>query len=90
MFTHGIVTFAFATLDMITSKAEAIYQKAKQIVDNLDPASTPPGLLEQYRISLERLRPGTGTGVGYEFGILPSFFAAPSECVFYCQSLMLT
>ncbi|KAI0776222.1 alcohol oxidase [Trametes elegans] len=58
-FTTGITGFAFATLPQISPRAEEIIKATEEkILKNAN--NYPPGLLEQYKISLDRLRNGAG------------------------------
>ena len=66
---------------MISPNAEAIYQKAEAMVDTLDSETCAPGLLDQYVIMLERLKPGSGKGVGFEFVSIPGFISLPSKSI---------
>lgn len=73
IFTTGIVGFAFAKLSEITPRADEIFQAAEhKMMKNGN--SYPPGLLEQYKISLERLK----DGVGCEFISFPGMCSQPS------------
>ncbi len=73
IFTTGIVGFAFAKLGEITPRANEIFQAAEhKMMKNGN--SYPPGLLEQYKISLERLK----DGVGCEFISFPGMCSQPS------------
>ena len=58
IFTTGVVNFLFTPFDTVSSEAEAIYERAKTFVEKLELDAIAPGLLEQYKIQLERLRPG--------------------------------
>ncbi|KAJ8468739.1 hypothetical protein ONZ51_g9450 [Trametes cubensis] len=59
LFTTNVTGFTFATLHQITPRADEIIKAAEdKIMKNA--ASYPPGLLEQYKISLERLRKSAG------------------------------
>ncbi|KAL7282581.1 hypothetical protein ACG7TL_004052 [Trametes sanguinea] len=61
-FTTGITGITFATLAQISPRADEIIKSVEEkITKNADKLS--PALLEQYRISLDRLR----TGAGCEF-----------------------
>jgi hypothetical protein len=71
---------AFTPLEKVTSKAEQIYQKAKATVEGLDKHSIAPGLLDQFEIQLERLRPGNHqAGPGCEYIMTPGLLVAPSK-----------
>ncbi|KAI0331244.1 GMC oxidoreductase [Cubamyces sp. BRFM 1775] len=59
LFTSSVTNFTFATLHQVTPRADEIIKAAEdKIMKNA--ASYPPGLLEQYKISLERLRHSAG------------------------------
>lgn len=73
LFTTGIIGFSFATLDKVTPRAKEIIKATEdKIMKNAN--SYPPGLLEQYKISLERLK----NGVGCEFISFPGLNSRPS------------
>lgn len=69
LFTTGVVSFLYMPFESISPNAEEIYRKAKVSIDKLDPQTTTPGLLEQYKIQLERLDPGKN-GVGSSFEVI--------------------
>ncbi|KAH9948777.1 alcohol oxidase [Amylocystis lapponica] len=74
LFTTGLVGFAFASLDQISPRADEIVRNAKEhIAKNAD--SFPPGLLEQYKIQIERL--GTGSPA-CEFINFPGLLMSPT------------
>ncbi|KAI0751029.1 alcohol oxidase [Daedaleopsis nitida] len=73
LFTTGIIGFSFATLPEVTSRASEIFKATEdKIMKNAN--SYPPGLLEQYKISLERLK----SGVGCEFISFPGLNSRPN------------
>ncbi|KAI0331245.1 GMC oxidoreductase [Cubamyces sp. BRFM 1775] len=73
IFTTGIVGFTFAKLDQISPRAAAIIKAAEdKVMRNAN--NYPPGLLEQYKISLERLRDGAGC----EFISFPGMCSRPN------------
>lgn len=73
IFTTGIVGFAFAKLSEISPRADEIFEAAEhKMMKNGN--TYPPGLLEQYKISLERLK----DGVGCEFISFPGMCSQPS------------
>ncbi|PSR77274.1 hypothetical protein PHLCEN_2v7967 [Hermanssonia centrifuga] len=78
LFTTGIVGFAFTTLDKVTSQAGTIYQYIKEMISDMDPETSPPGLMEQYKIMLERFEPGKGSP-GCEFISFPGLLSHPSK-----------
>ena len=80
LFTMGVVSLVFGTLDMYSKQSAEIYARAKAMVDSLDPKTAPPGLLEQYEIQLKRFKPGNGTP-SCEFICAPGLMAYPSEPV---------
>ncbi len=74
LFTTGIIGFSFANLGEVTPRASEIIKAAEdKIMKNAN--SYPPGLLEQYKISLERLK----NGVGCEFISFPGLNSRPSR-----------
>ncbi|KAI0638410.1 GMC oxidoreductase [Trametes polyzona] len=73
IFTTGIVGFAFASLKQISPRAEEII-KATEDKIKMNADSYPPGLLEQYKLSLERLK----NGVGCEFITFPGMCSQPN------------
>lgn len=78
LFTTGIVGFVFAPLDSLTPEAGAIHEKIKQALEQLDPSTAPPGLIEQYSLLLERFKPGEGAP-GCEFVSFPGMLSRPSQ-----------
>ncbi|KAI0353068.1 GMC oxidoreductase [Trametes cingulata] len=73
IFTTGIIGFAFATLKQISPRADEIIKAAEEkIMKNAN--NYPPGLLEQYKISLERLK----NGAGCEFITFPGMCSRPN------------
>ena len=78
LFTSGIVSFAFTTLDKVTPLANGMYQAAKARIESMDPATTPAGLLEQYELMLKRIEPGSGSP-GCEFICFPGILSQPCE-----------
>ncbi|EIW61651.1 GMC oxidoreductase [Trametes versicolor FP-101664 SS1] len=73
IFTTGIVGFAFAKLSEISPRADEIFEAAEhKMMKNGN--TYPPGLLEQYKISLERLK----DGVGCEFISFPGMCSQPN------------
>ena len=64
----GIVDVAFVPVEIVSSRANEIYEKAKAHIEELkEEGRLPPGLMEQYEIQLERLRPGSNqSGPGCE------------------------
>ncbi|KAF9821193.1 hypothetical protein IEO21_00801 [Rhodonia placenta] len=75
IFTKGIVGFAFVPLSMLSDKSGDIYKAAEEkIVRNAD--KYPPGLLEQYKIQLERLRTDAP---GCEIISFPGHLSAPCQ-----------
>lgn len=69
----GIIGFAFASLQMLSSKTEEIYERTKEAISK-KMASLPLGLQEQYKIQLERLR----TAPGCEIISIPGGLSSPS------------
>lgn len=76
--TTGIVGFTFATLDDVSPNAASIYKSMEDMVNNLDPKTTPPGLIDQYKVVLERFKPGNGSP-GFEIVSFPGYLSKPSE-----------
>ncbi|KAI0089283.1 GMC oxidoreductase [Irpex rosettiformis] len=77
VFTTGVTSFGFVTLDQLTSRSLEIYKSMEDIVAKLDPKTTPPGLLEQYKLLLERYKPGS-TNPGLEFISFPGLMSFPN------------
>lgn len=74
MFTTGVVGFAFTPLEMISERAEDIYLNLKaKVAKSAD--SYPPGLLDFYKIQLERRE---RRAPGCEVISFPGFFSAPN------------
>ena len=82
----GVCTYTFLPLEEVTPKAQEIYAKAKASVEQLEKEGAPPGLLDQYKIQLERLEPGKnqkGPGCEIIFGpalvqVTPGVYSATS------------
>ncbi|KAI0375888.1 GMC oxidoreductase [Pilatotrama ljubarskyi] len=73
IFNTGIIGFTFATLTQISPRADEIIKAAEdKITKNAN--DYPPGLLEQYKISLERLK----NGAGCEFISFPGLNSKPN------------
>ena len=69
LFTSGVLSLVFLPVEAVSARADEIYPKAKAAVAKLGSTTTPPGLLEQYKVQLERLEPGKNqAGPGVEFG----------------------
>ncbi|KAI0682713.1 GMC oxidoreductase [Cytidiella melzeri] len=77
IFTTGVTSFGFVTLDEVTPRAAEIYKSMEAIVGNLDPKTTPPGLLEQYSLLLDRYKSGS-TNPGLEFISMPGMMSYPN------------
>lgn len=70
----GIVGFSFSPLQRLSDRADAIHQAAKEkILKNAD--QYPLGLLDQYKIQLERLERGAP---GCELISFPGLLSFPS------------
>ena len=54
----GMLSLALLPLDQVSVRAGELYAKAERMVHELEAAGAPRGLLKQYEIQLERLRPG--------------------------------
>jgi hypothetical protein len=89
-FCLSFMDFAFIPVEDVTDKAEQIYQKAKQQIEKLDKNSIAPGLLEQYEIQLERLRPGgSQSGPGCEYVLTPGLGFVPGQSsVFFAHDAL--
>ncbi|TFK47587.1 alcohol oxidase [Heliocybe sulcata] len=74
IYTLGMVGFSFVPLTMLSKRADAIYKAAKEKIEK-NASKYPPGLLEQYRIQLERLDRGAP---GCEFISFPGFLSRPN------------
>ncbi|TCD71197.1 hypothetical protein EIP91_012147 [Steccherinum ochraceum] len=55
--TQGVIGYAFCSLEMITDKAEEMYQEARRKIMKKLPSCS-PGLQDQYKLELDRLRHG--------------------------------
>ncbi|TCD71198.1 hypothetical protein EIP91_012148 [Steccherinum ochraceum] len=55
--TQGVVGYAFCSLDMVTDKAEKMYIATKETITKRLPSCS-PGLQDQYKVELDRLRFG--------------------------------
>lgn len=64
----GVNAIAFLPIESVSPRAEELYAKARATVEQLaQSGDVPPGLLEQYKIQLERLEPDKNqTGPGCE------------------------
>ncbi|GJE89858.1 GMC oxidoreductase [Phanerochaete sordida] len=63
----GMLNLVFLPLEQVTPRATELYEKAARMVHDLEAAGAPRGLLAQYKIQLERLRPGGDrAGPGHE------------------------
>ena len=75
----GISTYAFLPIEAVSSRPHELYAKAKATVERLTKEGISSGLLDQYKIQLERLEPGKNqSGPGCEIVFVPGFFS-PSE-----------
>lgn len=74
IYTIGIIGFAFVPLQMLSSKADSIFQAAKERITK-NTAAYPPGLLDQYKIQFDRWQKGVP---GCEIISFPGFLSAPS------------
>ena len=78
-FTMGNCTVAFLPIEAVSSRPHELYAKAKATVERLAKKGISSGLLEQYKIQLERLEPGKNQpGLGCEI-LFMSGFMGPSE-----------
>ena len=76
----GICTVAFLPVEAVSPRAHELYAKAKATVERLAREGMSPGLLDQYKIQLERLEPGKHqSGPGCEILYIPGFMG-PGEC----------
>jgi hypothetical protein len=64
---------------MISSRADEIHRAAKKKIEE-DVSKYPPGLMEQYKVQLERL---DGGAPGVEFTSIIGFASAPSTFAFF-------
>lgn len=79
-FCIGMPTFAFAPVERIAARPQALYEKAKAQVERAAKDGAQSGLLEQWAIQLERLEPGKHqAGPGCELIFFSGIFG-PSEC----------
>lgn len=76
IFCSGVTGMTFLPLDTVTPKAVELYKAMRDMVAALDTKNTPPGLLEQYNMLLERYRPGNGSP-GCEFFTFPGCTVGP-------------
>ncbi|KAI0921212.1 hypothetical protein AcW2_006258 [Taiwanofungus camphoratus] len=74
IYTIGIIGFAFVPLQMLSSKADSIFQAAKERITK-NTAAYPPGLLDQYKIQIDRWQKGVP---GCEIISFPGFLSAPN------------
>ncbi|CDO76652.1 GMC oxidoreductase [Trametes cinnabarina] len=73
LFTTGIIGFSFATLSQISPKADEIIKAAEdKVMKNAN--NYPPGLLEQHKLLLDRLR----NSAGCEFISFPGMCSRPN------------
>ena len=63
LFAMGILLSAFFSLDTISDKATDIYNRAEEEISKLDPSTLPPGYLDQAKLLLARLKPGTSNAM---------------------------
>ncbi|GJE91611.1 GMC family oxidoreductase [Phanerochaete sordida] len=74
-FTIGMPTFTFVPVEQIAPQPQAIYEKAKAQVERVVKEGAAPGLLEQWKIQLERLEPGKNqAGPGCEIIFFSGMF----------------
>ena len=79
VFTMGICTYSFLPIEAVSCRPHELYAKAKATVERLAKEDISSGLLEQYKIQLERLEPGKNQpGPGCEI-IFASGFLCPSK-----------
>ncbi|KAI0337923.1 alcohol oxidase [Trametopsis cervina] len=77
-FAMGCINTSFVPLEAVTPKAKDLYEQAKASVAALDKSKVSPGLLDQYKIQLDRLQPGTGKAApGCEFLLAPGLMGLP-------------
>ncbi|EPQ53452.1 alcohol oxidase [Gloeophyllum trabeum ATCC 11539] len=74
LFTMGLCGFAFVPLQMLSKRADDIHKAARDKIEK-NAAKYPSGLLEQYRIQLERLERGAP---GCEYITFPGFLSQPN------------
>lgn len=81
------MNFAFLSVEECSSRAEEIYKQAKKTIDEQDKNSILPGLLDQYQLQLDRLRPGEGpAGPGCELIMSPGIAAAARKCLIFAST----
>ncbi|CDO76653.1 GMC oxidoreductase [Trametes cinnabarina] len=73
LFTTGIIGFSFATLSQISPKADEIVKATEEKIWK-NAKNYPPGLLEQYKLLLDRLR----NSAGCEFISFPGMLSRPN------------
>lgn len=77
MFTMGITSFTFQPLQSYSGRADEIHRAAElAILDGEEHNLYPPGLIEQYKIQLAKLKRGAS---GCEIIVIPGFLGSPSE-----------
>ncbi|CCM01756.1 uncharacterized protein FIBRA_03822 [Fibroporia radiculosa] len=77
IFTKGVVGFGFAPLQMFSDKAEDIHTKIEEKIA-MSKNKFPPGLMEQYKVQLDRLHRGAP---GCEFITIPGHLSSPHQPV---------
>lgn len=55
----GMLNLVFLPLDKVSDRAQELYEKAARMVREIEEQGAPHGLLAQYKVQLERLRPGS-------------------------------
>ncbi|TFY79937.1 hypothetical protein EWM64_g4073 [Hericium alpestre] len=74
LFSTGLSGIAYGSLYDYSDRAEEIYKAAKEtLLKNAD--GYPPGLLEQYKIQIERME---RKAPGLEMVVIPGFLSAPN------------
>lgn len=77
LFTSGLYLMAFFTLNMVSDKAQEIYERAREEIAKIDPSSVPAGFKEQIELQLARLNPATSSPY-CEVVVVPGFFSGPN------------
>ncbi|KAA1474158.1 alcohol oxidase [Dentipellis sp. KUC8613] len=77
LFSTGMTSFSYGPLQSYSDRADEIQKAAKEnILRNVD--TYPPGLLEQYKIQIERMKRGAA---GAEIVVVTGFLAFPNPPV---------
>lgn len=77
LFTMGFYLVAYFALNMVSDKAQEIYQRAKDEIARIDPDSVPASYKELIELQLARLNPET-SGPICEVAAVPAFLSGPN------------